>query len=83
MAQRSVEDERDQVSAQQPPKELITDEPVPDEPVPDEPVRSSPVGPRKVSSEELLQGQQELLILHSGEVYRLRHTRTGKLLLHK
>ncbi|MBQ79755.1 MAG: hemin transporter HemP [Planctomycetaceae bacterium] len=40
--------------------------------------------PRKsVSSEELLQGQRELQILHGNDVYRLTLTRTGKLILHK
>ena len=40
--------------------------------------------PRKsVSSEQLLQGQRELQILHGNDVYRLTLTRTGKLILHK
>ena len=34
-------------------------------------------------SEDLLQGRHELLIEHAGEVYRLRVTRNGKLILHK
>jgi hemin uptake protein HemP len=43
----------------------------------------SPVAPRTVSSEELLQDQRELLIMHCQEVYRLRLTRNGKLILTK
>lgn len=38
---------------------------------------------REVKSDELLQGQRELLIQHDGETYRLRLTRNGKLILHK
>ena len=38
---------------------------------------------KSVSSEELLQGQRELQILHGNDVYRLTLTRTGKLILHK
>lgn len=40
-------------------------------------------GIRSVSSEELFQGQRELLIVHAGETYRLRLTRNGKLILNK
>ena len=39
--------------------------------------------PKRVTSEELLQGQRELQILHGNDVYRLTLTRTGKLILHK
>jgi hemin uptake protein HemP len=39
--------------------------------------------PRTIGSEELLQGQREVLILHAGETYRLRLTRNGKLILNK
>ena len=38
---------------------------------------------RQVESQELLRGEREVLILHSGEVYRLRLTRNGKLILQK
>ncbi|MCE5302276.1 MAG: hemin uptake protein HemP [Planctomycetaceae bacterium] len=38
---------------------------------------------RVVRSEELLQGGREVLILHEGQIYRLSHTRSGKLILHK
>jgi hemin uptake protein HemP len=39
--------------------------------------------PKTVSSEDLFQGAKVLLIAHGGEVYRLRLTRNGKLILHK
>jgi hemin uptake protein HemP len=38
---------------------------------------------RIVSSDELLQGQRELLIAHAGQIYRLLRTRNDKLILHK
>lgn len=38
---------------------------------------------REVTSEELLCGQQEICIRHGEEIYRLRLTRNGKLILHK
>ena len=38
---------------------------------------------RIVRSEELLQGQVEVLISHGAETYRLRLTRSGKLILQK
>lgn len=34
-------------------------------------------------STELFQGRTEILIWHNGEPYRLRQTRTGKLILNK
>ena len=37
----------------------------------------------RVRSSDLLQGERELLIEHEGELYRLRLTRYGKLILHK
>jgi hemin uptake protein HemP len=39
--------------------------------------------PKSVRSDELLHGQRELLIIHEHEVYRLRVTRNGKLILTK
>ena len=36
-----------------------------------------------VRSEELLRGRDEVLIDHQGSLYRLRLTRSGKLILHK
>lgn len=38
---------------------------------------------RRFSSEELLDGQTEILIEHRGDTYRLRCTRQGKLILYK
>ena len=45
----------------------------------------SPAPPRPVTltSNDLFQGNREVLIEHNGEVYRLRITRTGKLILNK
>ena len=39
--------------------------------------------PRRVTSDELLAGRNELAILHEGEEYRLRKTSKGKLILTK
>lgn len=36
-----------------------------------------------IRSEDLLQGNREVQILHAGELYRLTLTRSGKLILHK
>jgi hemin uptake protein HemP len=38
---------------------------------------------RRVNSEQLFAGSRELLIEHAGELYALRHTRNGKLILTK
>ena len=43
------------------------------------PSTSTPV----VSSDALMQGANELRIVHRGDVYRLRVTRSGKLILQK
>jgi hemin uptake protein HemP len=40
-------------------------------------------GQRIVNSQDLLQGQKELWILHGDEMYRLRITASGKLYLTK
>jgi hemin uptake protein HemP len=42
-----------------------------------------PSQPRVLQSEELLRGEKEVLIAHHGEIYRLRETRNGKLILGK
>ncbi len=42
-----------------------------------------PTIPRVVRSEEILQGQSEIQIIHANETYRLRVTRNGKLILFK
>ncbi len=38
---------------------------------------------REIGSAELLGGEREVLIVHDSQVYRLRHTRSGKLILTK
>jgi len=50
-----------------------------------EPQDLSPSDPSSplIRSEELMQGRRELLIMHCQEVYRLRLTRNGKLILTK
>jgi hemin uptake protein HemP len=35
------------------------------------------------TSEELFAGKREILISHGSEIYRLRHTRYGRLILQK
>lgn len=45
--------------------------------------RESAVAPAAIRSDELLHGQREILIIHEQEVYRLRLTRNGKLILTK
>jgi hypothetical protein len=40
-------------------------------------------GMKIVRSDELLQGQREMFILHDGAVYRLLRTRNNKLILQK
>ena len=44
---------------------------------------ASAVPHRRIRSSELLAGEREILIEHSGETYRLRHTSQGKLILTK
>lgn len=39
--------------------------------------------PARLCSKDLLQGRREVLIEHEAELYRLRVTRNGKLILHK
>jgi len=38
---------------------------------------------RRISSQSLLAGAKEILIQHADQVYRLRETRNGKLIMHK
>lgn len=38
---------------------------------------------RTLLSEQLLRGQEEVLVVHQGQTYRLRATRSGKLILTK
>lgn len=42
-----------------------------------------PSGVKHVSSQDLLQDQKELIIVHNEQEYRLRATRNGKLILTK
>ena len=42
-----------------------------------------PSQPRTIRSQDLLAGEDEVQIEHDGEFYRLRLTRSGKLILHK
>lgn len=54
--------------------------------MPDETDRPRPLPKpvvREMTSDELLHGQTELLIRHGEEVYRLKLTRNGKLILQK
>jgi hemin uptake protein HemP len=44
---------------------------------------AAPGPARRFSSRALFDGHRELLIEHEGEIYRLRHTRGGKLILNK
>lgn len=45
---------------------------------------SSPLSQHRIlESEKLLCGEKEVLIVHHGELYRLRETRNGKLILGK
>ena len=43
----------------------------------------SPTPPREIPSDQIFAGTHEVLIRHAGELYRLRLTRNGKLILHK
>lgn len=52
-------------------------------PSPDENAAPLPEALRLIRSEELLAGAHEVLIEHEGQTYRLRLTRSGKLILHK
>ncbi|MDP1799588.1 MAG: hemin uptake protein HemP [Planctomycetaceae bacterium] len=54
-----------------------------DTPHPPSDARSQGHLQRVVSSKEILQGGQEVVIEHEGEFYRLRLTRNGKLILQK
>ena len=61
--------------------------PPPTPPAPSNPVPISAQAPAQMGpqwqSEELLAGGDEALIVHAGQVYRLRRTGTGKLILTK
>jgi len=49
---------------------------------PDSPALSEPA-PKKVTFQQLAQGAAEVLVEHDGQLYRLRLTRNGKLILNK
>jgi hemin uptake protein HemP len=42
-----------------------------------------PCTPKRIDSSELLHGCNEIIITHNSELYRLRLTRNGKLILQK
>jgi hemin uptake protein HemP len=44
---------------------------------------TNPAPRRQIRSDDLLGGEREILIEHSGELYSLRHTSKGKLILTK
>ncbi len=50
---------------------------------PQDPHDAPAAAPPRVSTTSLFEGKAELEIDHRGEVYRLRITRTGKLILTK
>ncbi|MGH8591997.1 MAG: hemin uptake protein HemP [Gammaproteobacteria bacterium] len=43
----------------------------------------APAPMRRLTSDALLAGQDEIIIEHAGQVYHLRRTRAGKLILTK
>ncbi|WP_191084022.1 hemin uptake protein HemP [Roseococcus microcysteis] len=47
------------------------------------PNESPPPPAPRIDSQSLLRGQVEVEIIHGQEIYRLRHTRAGKLILTK
>ena len=50
---------------------------------PEVPAKEDADSVRLIHSQELFAGAQEVLIEHEGQTYRLRLTRSGKLILHK
>ncbi len=61
---------------------MAPDETLPDEKQPPD-ERSSGREPRTIRSEDLLGGEKEVVIVHEDQLYRLRRTRNGKLILQK
>lgn len=55
---------------------------IPSKPETTQPLPSLPQR-RRISSTELMQGAREVVIMHEGEEYVLRITKTGKLILTK
>lgn len=54
-----------------------------DQPAGERDSRAAKAAAGEVLSSQLLQGRTEVLIRHGEEVYRLKLTRNGKLILHK
>ncbi len=44
---------------------------------------NTPISQREVNSQDLMQGNREIVIRHGTEAYRLSVTRSGKLILRK
>jgi hemin uptake protein HemP len=44
---------------------------------------SQPIPQRQVNSKDILQGDREIWIVHGQDMYRLRETKNGKLILQK
>jgi hemin uptake protein HemP len=73
------------------PEKTMSREPAPPNSSEEEPAAGdSPLAPacsggelRRFRSEDLLQGAREVFIQHGDELYRLRLTRQGKLILYK
>ena len=66
------------------PDESYDDVPLPDQPTADSKRHPAETeSPLSYDSEDLLRGLREIVIRHHGEVYRLRVTRNGKLILNK
>ncbi len=50
---------------------------------PGRPPREIPKPPRRISSDQLLQGERRVIIEHEGQDYILQRTRQGRLILTK
>ena len=53
------------------------------QPSPNVPENTPAPGPKVIDSRELFRDRQEIQIRHQGELYRLRLTRNGRLILNK
>jgi hemin uptake protein HemP len=51
--------------------------------IPPAPASTVTLPQRSLRSEDILQGAREVLIQHGAEIYRLRLTKAGKLILNK
>lgn len=61
----------------------MPDEPTPNDNEPHLSDRPRDDEPKRVTAQDLFQGEREICIEHDGEVYRLRITRRNKLILQK